>query len=98
MKILKSLENLLNKDKVTYEEYELVHNEITSKMFPDLHFKLNKEKIKDGAKNESDMIDLLEQIHILRENFPDFDKKEQEEFLEIDKMLKEYNDKQSKRK
>lgn len=91
MKMLKSLENLLNnKDKVKYEEYEDVHDEITAKMFPDLHFKLYKEKIKNGAKNEYDMIDLLEQLDILRENFPDFDKKEQEEFLKIDKMIKKY--------
>ena len=90
--MLGSLEKLiLNKDKATYQEYKTVHDEILSKMFPDLWFKLHKEKITDGAKSEADMVDLLEQADILRRNFPDFDKKEQEELSLVRETLADYN-------
>ena len=59
-------------------------------MFPDLHFKSHKEEITDGARSEADMANLLEQEDILIENFPDFDKKEQEELSVVREALDEY--------
>ncbi|MBR4316401.1 MAG: hypothetical protein IKP65_05495 [Alphaproteobacteria bacterium] len=89
MKLIESLQNILkNKNKVTYQDYKNVYNELEAKMFPDLHYKLTKEKI-DGAQTYSDQVNYLEQIEILNKNFPEFNKKNTEEFIEFDKMIKE---------
>lgn len=93
--MIKSLENIIkNKDKATYKDYKNVLHELEAKMFPDLHYKLTKEKI-DGAKSYSDKVDYMEQIDFLRSEFPLFDKKDIEEHIEISKMIKEYNDKRN---
>ena len=86
--MIKSLEKILkHKDDATYEEYSKVLLELEHKMFPDLTFKLTKKKI-DGAETYSDKVDLMRQIDILNENFPEFDKKDIEEFIEFDTKLK----------
>jgi len=63
--MLKSLEYVLkNKNKITYEDYQKVYDELETLMFN-----------KDGSKPYSEMIEYLDQIHILEEEFPDFLKK-----------------------
>lgn len=76
--MLKSLEYVLkNKNKITYEDYQKVYDELETLMFN-----------KDGSKSYSEMVEYLDQIHILEEEFPEFSKKDIEEFNEFEKLLK----------
>ena len=77
--MLKSLEYVLkNKNKITYEDYQKVCDELETLMFN-----------KDGSKSYSVMVEYLDQIHILEEEFPEFSKKDIEEFNEFEKTLKD---------
>ena len=94
--MIKSLENIIkNKDKATYKDYKNVLYELESRMFPTLHEKFHPEEKIDGAKSYSDKVEYMEQIDLLRSEFPLFDKKDIEEHNEISKMIKTYNDKRS---
>ena len=81
--MLKSLEYILilknkNKNKITYEDYQKVYMELVDLMFN-----------KDGLISYSEMANYLDQIHILEEEFPEFSKKDIEEFKENEKTLKD---------
>ena len=74
-----------NKNKITYEDYQKIYMELAELMFN-----------KDGLISYSEMVEYLDQIHILEEEFPEFSKKDIEEFNEFEKTLKEALDKKER--
>ena len=67
--MLKPLEYALkNKNKITYEDYQKIYVELATLIFN-----------KDGLIPYSEMAEGLDQIHILKEEFPEFSKKDIEE-------------------
>ena len=85
--MITSLKKLLeNKNIVSYEQYNTVKKEILGKMFPDLRFKLTGNTVKNGAKTYSEMEAYSEDLKVLRNEFPEYAKIDNENL----KRLREY--------
>ena len=73
--MITSLKKLLeNKNIVSYEQYNLVKKELLGKMFPDLKFNLTGKIEENGAKTYSEMEAYNEDLKVLRNEFPEYAK------------------------
>ena len=70
-----SLKKLIeDKSNVTFEQYNMVKKELLGKMFPDLKFNLTGKIEENGAKTYSEMEAYSEDLKVLRNEFPEYAK------------------------
>ena len=73
--MITSLKKLLeNKNIVSYEQYQSVKKEVLGRMFPDLRFKLTGNTVENGAKTYTEMEAYNEDLKVLRNEFPEYAK------------------------
>lgn len=84
--MITSLKKLLeNKNIVSYEQYNLVKKELLGRMFPDLKFNLTGKIEENSAKTYSEMEAYSEDLKVLRNEFPEYAKIDNENLKRLRK-------------